>query len=138
MEKQYLLTAPGVLTRRCIDDIKIFLQNRRPNKIKQTIIGVDTIFRGFIIKDWITTNIKCNQFKEYNKVIVKAVTNFYMRYWEYRNKVYHNVKIKKKYITKWYMNLKNKITTSKNYQLQWYIIDYNINLETITYNYITE
>ena len=66
-----------------LDSKRIFLQKGRPNKMKQTIIGVNAIFREFIVKDWIITDIKYNQFKEYNKVIVKAVTNFYMRCWEH-------------------------------------------------------
>ena len=66
-----------------LDSIRIFLQKGRPNKMKQTIIGVNAIFRGFIVKDWIITNNEYDQFKEYNRIIVKAATNFYIRCWEY-------------------------------------------------------
>ena len=41
--------------------------------MKQTIIGVNAIFREFIVKDWIITNNKYDQFKEHNKIIVKDI-----------------------------------------------------------------
>jgi len=70
-------------------DIVQYLKGNNTNfKIMQSLIGVEYVSKGFIVRDWHgTTNTK--RFSKFNKIFVKYCINFYYRYWILRNELYH-------------------------------------------------
>ena len=51
-----------------LNDIMLFLQNEQLQHTNQVLIGCDTLFRGYIVKNQIRSE-QNNQYKDYNKVI---------------------------------------------------------------------
>ena len=53
-------------------------------------MGVDKIFKGFIIRNWFGKN-KVSKYRKWNKVMIKQSIEFYQKCWMERNKVYYQL-----------------------------------------------
>ena len=76
-----------------LEDIEQYLNSGEPYEgvTIQKAIGMNTLFRGWITKNW--ENISNNQPKKMhtlNKIIVKHSIKFYSKAWNHRNEVKHN------------------------------------------------
>ena len=70
-------------------DISQYLKNK-DGKVKtmQSQIGVNILFQGYIVRDWLG-NSNTNRYSRLNKIIIKHCVNFYYRSWVLCNELYH-------------------------------------------------
>ena len=66
-------------------DVKNYLGGQRDCVTTQGIIGIDKIFRGYIVKNWHGDDEDCESHHEINKIIVKKSVEFYVKFWNHRN-----------------------------------------------------
>ena len=64
-----------------VDDIENFLNGNDRRKKMQRVLGVNMIFRGFIVKDWHGDNRNCKKYLELNKKLVKLSVACYWKCW---------------------------------------------------------
>ena len=62
--------------------------NEQCRRTLQYKVGVDKIFKGFIIKDWFGEN-EYAKYRKWNKVLIKQSIEFYQKYWTERNEAYY-------------------------------------------------
>ena len=59
----------------------------------QHLIGMDLLFRGWVVKNWVNVNHEQSYLmKKLNKIIVKHSVIFYSKVWVYRNEILHDSK----------------------------------------------
>ena len=58
-----------------IKDITLFLNEKTPIHTNQQIIGLDTLFKGYIVQNWFRIDSN-NEFKDVNKILVKYCIQF--------------------------------------------------------------
>ena len=80
-----------------IYDIRMFLVNCEEKlTINQTYIRFHNIFCRFIVRAWNSTNFGIDKYAEYNKVLVKLYTDYYMKYQRSRYEDFHNKEFQQK------------------------------------------
>jgi len=64
-----------------IEDIMVYLENGDPDEYETTqhYIGMDAIFRGFIVRDWKEANFQCNKYRIVNKIVITHSVQFYRK-----------------------------------------------------------
>ena len=64
-----------------VNEIESYLQSGIVNRINQTIIGFNSLFCGFIVKNWNSMELN-SKFEDYNKIIIKYCIFYYKLCWE--------------------------------------------------------
>ena len=59
-----------------IEDITIFLNEKILVHTNQWIIGLDALFKGYIVWNWFEIDLN-NEFEDVNKILVKYCIQFY-------------------------------------------------------------
>ena len=75
-----------------VEDILRYLENEQEEEyeMNQQYVGMQELFRGYIVIDWEGTNFGNKKYKKLNKIIVKRCVEFYDACWKHRNDEYHN------------------------------------------------
>ena len=94
-----------------IEDIAGYLYGCEEDEYATTqqYIGFKELFRGYVVKDWIGTDFNCTKYSELNKIIVVHAVKFYNECWKHRNEVFHNEKLQRVRMIKWYEKLKEEV-----------------------------
>ena len=76
-----------------IKDILRYLDDKEEEEYKtnQVIIGMQQLFRGYVIKVWKGVNFNQEKYHSLNKILEKHCILYYIKCWKYRNEIYHNV-----------------------------------------------
>ena len=67
----------------------------------QGLVGVDGLFRGYAVKDQINNKTDTVKYTPFNKVIIRRFTEYYFKFQEERNKLYHDPKLQKELLLDW-------------------------------------
>ena len=54
-----------------IDDLENIIKNKDECKTMQQVLGIEMVFRGFIVTDWFRADANCKDYEELNKKIVE-------------------------------------------------------------------
>ena len=75
-----------------LEDIAIFFEGGDPKEYEMTqhYVGMSSLFRGFVVKDWKGVDFNCLKYRRFKKVLVVKAVMFYNKYWKQRNDFYHN------------------------------------------------
>lgn len=92
------------------DNLRKYLLGHDSITGSQLLIGYDKIFRGVIMRDWVSNNETEIKYTACNKVIVSLCTNFYLQQWKSRNERRHSHTLRRKRLTEW---LDKEIADSK-------------------------
>ena len=74
------------------EDIMKYLENDDDDKYEtnQYLVGIKELFRGYLVIDWVRTNMNCKKYCQVNMIIVKECVKFYNKCWKYLNEVLHD------------------------------------------------
>ena len=64
------------------------LKNRSQFRTMQQELGVEMIFRGYIVENWFRS-IPTNKYKIFNKIIVCECIDFYNSSWKHCNEIFY-------------------------------------------------
>ena len=87
----------------------------------QRYVGMQEIFRGYIVKNWMGANINCTKYYVLNKVLVYECVMFYNKCWKHRNEVAQDETKQRERLIKWYENERNEARNSKYNQVRLYV-----------------
>ena len=75
-----------------VEDILRYLENKEDEEyeMNQHLIRMKELFRGYLVVVWQGTNINSDKYRELNKIVVRKYVEFYIKYWKYRNELYHD------------------------------------------------
>ena len=77
------------------EDILQYFDNEEDEdyEMNQAIIGIKDLFREYIIKAWKGIDFSNNDYDILNKIVVRIYVEYYIEYWKYRNKIFHDNEI---------------------------------------------
>ena len=66
-------------------DIMRYLENDDDDKYEtnQYLAGMKELFRGYLVIDWVRTNMNCKKYRQVNMIIAKQCVEFYNKYWKH-------------------------------------------------------
>ena len=114
-----------------VEDIMKYAQNEQEGDYKsnQQYVGMQELFRRYIVIDWERTNFGNKKYKDLNKIIVKRCVEFYDACWKHRNDEYHNEEKQKKKLRDWYEKVKAKAENSDDTQIKLYVCKKRIDID---------
>ena len=70
------------------EDILRYLENEEDKEyeMNQQYVGMQELFRGYVVIDWEGTNLKNEKYKKLNRISVKRCIEYYNKYQKQRNK----------------------------------------------------
>jgi len=104
-------------------DIAVYLNGGEEEEYttSQQYIGIQELFRGYVVKDWIGANFNCNVFSELNVILVIHAVKFYIECWEHRNEIFHNETKQRSRMINWYIEMKEEIESNDPQQVQLFV-----------------
>ena len=105
-----------------VEDILRYLENEEEEDFEtnQQYVGMQELFRGYIVIDWEGTNLGTKKYEDLNKILVKRCIEHYDKCWKHRNEEYHDEEKQRKKIVAWYDKVKRKAENSNDTQLKMY------------------
>ena len=75
-----------------LEDIAIFFEGGDPEEYEMTqhYVGMSSLFRGFVVKDWKGVDFNYSKYRRLNKVLVVKAIMFYNKCQKQRNDFYHD------------------------------------------------
>jgi hypothetical protein len=61
-----------------LSNITAYFRQSNEMQMAQQVLGVDKLFKGFIVKDWLG-DTETKKFQRWNKIIIKECSNFYFK-----------------------------------------------------------
>lgn len=77
----------------------------------QLIFGYAQLFRGIIVRDWVSSNEQESKYGIYNKTIVKLCVEYYIQRWKARNERRNSRDVKRKILLAWF---EEEVSDAKN------------------------
>jgi len=105
-----------------VEDILRYLENEEEEEyeMNQQCVGMQELFRGYVVRDWEGTNFKSEKYEKLNRISVKRCVEHYDKCWKHRNSEYHDEEKQRKRLIKWYEKVKRKTENSNDRQLRMY------------------
>lgn len=106
-----------------VKDIETYVnQESNEHTTTQHIVGMDFIFKGWVMKNWLNAQHKqeCIM-KKMNKIIVKCSVTFYSKAWMHRNEIMHNTDKCKECVVEWHKRIVNKIESGNKPSMRRYL-----------------
>ena len=103
----------------------------------QSIVGIEYLFRGWIVKNW--NNVQEFQPRKVgiiNKIIIKKSVLFYTQVQKYRNEVMHDSKKYRLFVIKQYEKVVESIEKDNRLQMYKYLYTQRINVDQCNGAYI--
>ena len=83
----------------------------------QVKLGVELLFKGFIVQSW--DGNKELKYRALNKIVVRELINYYYKYWLARNKLQNDATRQKEILAKWVIKSNDYVikigSTAKRY-----------------------
>ena len=113
------------------EDILRYLEqdDEEEYETSQGIIGMNELFRGCIVKDWMGANAQEDKHRTLNEIVVRKCVEFYAECWKHRNEVCHDNDKQKERLRKWVIKEKESAVRSENVQVREYVRKFAINEE---------
>ena len=114
-----------------VEDILQYLENEEEEEYEtnQYLIGMQELFRGYIVVVQDGTNLRSKKYSVLNKIVTKKCVEFYVQCWKHRNKIFHNEEKQKECVKKWYEKEKERAENSNISQVRDFVKKFNINAE---------
>ena len=121
-----------------IEDILKYLESDDSDEYEtnQGIIGIQYIFRGYIVKAWTGSNFSQDKYHKLNKIAVRLCIEHYYNCWIDRNKSFHDEEYQKERIMQWYQKVKESMRESPYPQVKAYVQRNELNIDRTTLNNI--
>ena len=104
------------------EDILIYLDDDDDEfEMNQQFVGMQELFRGYVVSDWKGTNMKCKKYRYLNEIIARESVFFYNKCWKHRNEVQHDPVKQKERMVKWYEKEKERGKKSEYRQIRLYV-----------------
>ena len=87
----------------------------------QQHVGLQQLFRGYVVKDWVGANFNCDVCSELNAILVMHAVKFYVECWENRNEEYHDETKQRSRMINWYRELKDEIEVKDPQQVKLFV-----------------
>ena len=75
----------------------------------QGLLGIQVLFRGFVVKDWTENNKTTMKYQRFNKIIIRNCTEYYFERQNKRNKIMYDLIVQKKVLSKSTLSLTNEV-----------------------------
>ena len=112
-----------------IEDIENAIYGRNCYKTMQQVIGIEAVFRGFVVIDWFGVDLKSERYKNLNKKIVTLCMQHYWECWEKRNEIRMRPDVRREYMRKWHDRLVEKAKFHSSENVRIYVREYETRLE---------
>ena len=111
------------------EDILRYLEqdDEEEYETSQGIIGINELFRGYVVKDWMSANEHEEKHRTLNKIVVRKCVEFYVECWKHRNEVCHDNDKQKERLRNWVTKEKESAVRSENAQVREYVRKFVIN-----------
>ena len=92
------------------DMLRYFKNNKSKDyEINQVIIGMNDLFRGYVVKIQMGINFNSKKYTKLNKIAMKYYIKYYNNCQKYKNEYYYDTEKQRERIVKWYENAKRYI-----------------------------
>lgn len=121
-----------------VKDIETYV-NQESNEYTTTqhVVGMDLMFKGWVIKNWLNVQQKQEYImKKINKIIVKCSVMFYSKAWMHRNEIMHDADKYKEYVVEWHKRIVNKIERGNKPSMRRYLRMQKIDVNKCDVGYI--
>ena len=103
----------------------------------QQLVGIDLIFKGWVVKNWANMSQKQSLgIKRINKMIVKYSVRFYSQVWVHRNEVMHDEQKYQAYVIEWYERIVKEIKKENKPGMKMCLKMQKLNVENSESSYI--
>ena len=85
-----------------VEDILQYLENEEEKEYKtnQHLVGMQELFRGYVVVVWEGTELRSKKYSVLNKIIAKKCMEFYVKCWKQRNEILYDENKQREYIKK--------------------------------------
>jgi len=114
-----------------VEDILVYLdkEDEENYTTSQHMVGMDQLFRGYVVKVWKGANFSDGKYKEMNKILIRHCVKYYKTCWDHRNEEYHNETKQRRRILQWYQNIKSHVESNEPMQVKTFISRNKIQVE---------
>ena len=112
-----------------VEDIEDFLNGNDRRRTLQRIVGINMIFRRFIIKNWHNEDTDRSVCLEVNKKLISLCVAYYWKCWEERNEVKFKPDIRRNFVVKWDENQLEQAKMSDSVVVRRYVRECEIQVE---------
>ena len=121
-----------------ITDISAYVHEEETDfETTQHLIGMDLLFRGWVIKNQVNVNHEQSYLmKKLNKIIVKHSIIFYSKAQVHRNKILHDTEKYREYTVNWYNNLVKEVENGDKPSVKRYVRMQHLDTEKYKMSYI--
>ena len=121
-----------------ITDIEVYVKGENDElETTQQLIGMDMLFRGWVVKNWINVNEKQSHLMaKLNKIIVKQSVLCYSKAWVHRNEVLHSAEKYRTHVMDWYNRLVEMIQNGNKPSVKKYVRMQKLDVEKCDTSYI--
>jgi len=116
------------------EDILAYLENDQEVEYEtnQQHVGMSELFRGFVVKNWMSTDMNDKKYRYLNMIIVRECVHFYGQCWKHRNEIMHDPVKQKERLIKWYESEKEEGSQSVSRQMRMYVDKCKLDVERCT------
>ena len=93
------------------------------------MIGMRSLFRGYIIKTWKGVNFSVTTYKNINKIVVRYCVLYYKLCWDNRNQSLHSETVQRERVLEWYSKVKAQVETKEPRQVKLFAMRNHIQVE---------
>jgi len=121
-----------------VDDIRNYvMKEQNEYTTTQHVIGMDLLFKGWVVKNWLNVNNKQRHvMKRINKIIVKQSVIYYSKAWKNRNDVLHDTEKYREQVIDWHKRLVENIENSNKPSMRRYVRMQKLDLSKCDTGYI--
>ena len=86
-----------------MEDILRYLEDEEDEdyETNQVLIGMQHLFRRYVIKAWKGSNFNHTKYYSLNKILVKHYVLYYTKCWKHRNEIYYGRDEQRRRAIKW-------------------------------------
>ena len=84
----------------------------------QIMVGMKSLFRGYVVKVWKGANFSSKKYYCLNKILVRHCVNYYKTCWDHRNEILYDEVKQKERATEWYEKMKDQIENNEPMQVK--------------------
>jgi len=121
-----------------LSDINTYIKNNNEELVTtQQLIGMDLIFKGWVMKNWLNVN-QCQSvvMKNVNRIIVRKSVQFYSKAWMNRNELLHDEQKYRPHVIEWYERIRSAILNGNKPEMKKYLRAQELDVSRCSSSYI--
>ena len=113
------------------EDILVYLENDQEVEYEtnQQYVGMMELFRGYVVKNWMSTDMNVKKYRYLNMILARECVCFYNQCWKHRNEIMHDPIKQKERMMRWYENEKEEGSQSSSRQMRMYVDKCKLDVE---------